>query len=215
MFSYRSRLTILILVGLALALPACSGEPRRIAEYPAGNRPGSQGSTGPGSAWRALAYSAYLELEVTNVESAAKRAEQLAYDYGGYTTDSHFWQQDGKTYATLVLEVPTRQFDRLRERLLRLGSLEDESTTGEWVDPDTLDWDPYSQIILFLKPRDFTWPRLELPQWRPLQTLERAFGVSLAIFGFLVDVLIWVIVIGGPFLLLGWGLKRLVLRLRR
>jgi hypothetical protein len=213
MFPHKARPFISTLILYILALAACSGEPTRIAAYPAGSR-GSSGA-GAGSPSRALAYSAYLELEVVDVKAAAERAEELALDYGGYLSSSHLWEQDGKTYATLEIEVPMRQFDRLRERLLRLGSLESESKTGAWVEPGRTGWEGYSQIILSLRPAGISWPQIDPPRGRPLRTLERAFGVFLAIAGFLLDIVIWVVVIVGPFALLGWGLMKLIPKLRR
>ncbi len=213
MFLSRRNLVPVFLLCLALTFAACSSGPRQIASYPSGSRGSSR--AGPSGSSYELVYSAYLELSVANIEAAAERAEQLAYDYGGYLSSSHFWEQDGRTYATLVLEIPSREFDRVREKLLRLGTLESERTDGEWVGYDSPGKESYSQIILSLKPAGFAWPAIQPPGWRPLRTLERALQVSLAIFGFLLDVLIWIVVIAGPFVLLGWALWKLIPRQRR
>jgi hypothetical protein len=52
------------------------------------------------------------------------------------------------------------------------------------------------------------------PAWRPARTLQQAFSVFLSIFGFLTDILIWVVVVVGPFLLIGLGIG-LIIRKRR
>jgi hypothetical protein len=48
-----------------------------------------------------------------------------------------------------------------------------------------------------------------------MQTFQRAFGVFVNIFGFLVDIVIWVGVVIGPFLLIGWGIWSAIKRLHR
>jgi hypothetical protein len=200
-----------VFVGLILA--ACSSGPRQIASFPSSDL----GSSGAGSSDSLddLVYSAYLEITVTNTQSAAERAEQWAYDCGGFLSSSQFFEQDGKIYSILVIQIPSREFDPFRERLLRLGRLENERVDGKWVDTDHSGWESYSQVILSLEPAGFDWPAVQPPSWRPLRTLEHALQVSLSILGFLVDVLIWVVVVAGPFVLLGWGLKKLIPRLHR
>jgi membrane protein required for beta-lactamase induction len=44
--------------------------------------------------------------------------------------------------------------------------------------------------------------------------LADAWGVFTAIFGFILDVLIWVIVVIGPFALMGWALSAWIRRRR-
>jgi hypothetical protein len=50
---------------------------------------------------------------------------------------------------------------------------------------------------------------------QPLVTLAKAWDVFLYIFGFILDVLIWVTVVGGPFLLIGWIVLKLIRRRQR
>jgi hypothetical protein len=191
-------------------LAACSGEPRRIASYPSSS--GVSSGAGAETYTGQRVYRAFLELEVADVEAAAEKAEELAYEYGGSLYSSHFWEAEGKTCATLVIEIPNRQFERLRVRLLRLGSLKSESTLGEWREVGG-GWE--SEIILSLRPAAASWPRVDLPGWRPAATFRRALGVFLSIAGFLLDILIWLTVVVGPFVLLGWGLAKLITRQHR
>ena len=80
-----------------------------------------------------VVYNAYLELEVYDVDSAARQAKQLAYDYGGYLVSSQSWYQDDERYATLTLAIPVARFDTARDALLRLGTLTHESTSGDLI----------------------------------------------------------------------------------
>jgi hypothetical protein len=73
----------------------------------------------------------------------------------------------------------------------------------------------YSQISLELRPRTLAWRGIHIGAWDPGRTFARALQVSLAIFGFLADILIWLVVVLGPFVLLAWGVWALVARLRR
>jgi hypothetical protein len=47
-----------------------------------------------------------------------------------------------------------------------------------------------------------------------LTTFRAAFSVFAALFTYLVDILIWLTVVGGPFVLMGLGLRALVRRWR-
>jgi hypothetical protein len=160
-----------------------------------------------------VAYNAYIELSVSDVDRAAERAIQKAYDFGGYLENSQSWYVDNRKNTSLILAVPAYNFELLRQSLLGLGSLVSEKTSGERIPPR--DYEPqYSHITLHLHPSGIALPQIDVPTWRPFQTLRSAFGVFLSIFGFLVDILIWVIVVAGPFALLGWLGWRLTKRVR-
>jgi hypothetical protein len=153
-------------------------------------------------------YNATLDMEVANVERAAERARKIAFDQGGYLVSAQSWYRDGDRHTTVVLAVPAYRFDHTRDDLLRLGSL-----IGEWVSSDLVSsgngaWDAYSQITLYLHPRESAWPDVSLPKWRPVRTFEKAWDVFVSIFGFLLDIMIWVVVVAGPFVLFGWGLLK-------
>jgi len=66
---------------------------------------------------------AYLEMIVADVDRAADRATQAAYDESGYLAGSQSWTIDGRKATTLVLAVPTINFQDLRRTLLGLGRL--------------------------------------------------------------------------------------------
>jgi hypothetical protein len=197
---------------LALILTACGqSTPEMIASYP--SSPANQPKLINNPAQ--IVYNAYIELEVANVDTAAERAQGQAYNYGGYLVSSQSWSQDGKKYTTLVLAVPVPSFDRLREALLKLGTLKNESVTGELVSYGYGGQPNYSQITLHLKPRASGWPTVSIRGWDPGATISQAFEVFITIFGFLVDVLLWLVIVIGPFALIGWGGWALARRLRR
>jgi hypothetical protein len=200
----------------ALALAACSGSstPQLIGSHPKGASP----TYAPPPADLLVVYNAYLELEVSNVDSAADRATQAAYDRGGYLVSSQSWYQGERKYTTLSLAVPVAQFESAKKALLRLGALISETTSGELVSAGSgaSEWDTFSNITVQLRPAPgVTLPSLPSTGWNPARTFERAFGVFASIFTFLVDVVIWATVVVGPFALMGMGARALARRLKR
>ena len=93
---------------------------------------------------------------------------------------------------------------------MRLGKLSGEWISSELVSPGSGTTDKYSQITIYLHPRETRLPKISLLNFHPLRTIEKAWGVFVSIFGFLLDIFIWVIVVVGPFVLIGLGAKRLI-----
>ncbi len=207
-----SRICLLTLFALAcLSLAACTAQatPQLIASYPA--RAGSQVYTPPSDQY---VYDAYLELDVRSVDTTVARATDLAEDYGGYLERSQTWSVDGKQHASLTLAVPPPYFQALYDRLAALGTPLSTTTRGQWVDVGP-GWAVYSEITLQLHQKGLDWPSVSLGDWRPLRTLQLALGVTGSIFGFLLDVTIWILVVIGPFALLFWGGRALFRRLAK
>jgi len=203
----------------ASLLAACGGgaNPQLIGSYPKG--PASSPTYPPPPANLLVVHNAYLELEVGSTDAAAQRATQLADDYGGYLVSSQSWYADSRKYTTLTLAVPVAQFETLRQSLLSLGSLVGErvssdvvSITGHGADA----WNTFSTITVQFRPAlpSFSLPSVTGPGWNPARTFEQAFRVFASIFTFLVDIVIWVVVVVGPFALMGLGLRALLRRLR-
>ncbi len=188
-----------------LMLAACSGStPRMIASYPSNSsQPPAYRPPVP-IAPAQIVYNADIDLAVGDVEAASSQAESLAWRYGGYLDSSETWYQDGKRYATLVLAVPVSNYDGLHSALLGLGTLKSERVTGDLVDYGSGGYPNYSHISLHLQPDGVSLPSLPATGWDPLGTLKSAFAVFVTIFGFLVDILIWILVVAGPFVLIGW-----------
>ena len=200
---------------LVWVLSACAGSatPQLIAAHPvdaiATYVPPGRGSV--------VIYDAYLGLRVANVGAAAAKAEELAYAYGGYVQVGQSWYGGEKPQVTLTLAVPVAAYDSLYGALLRLGTLEHERVTGSLVSPGDPDpWNYFSSITLHFSEAEpaWRWPTLPSLGWSPFSTFRAAFGVFAAIFTYLLDIVIWVTVVLGPFVLLGLGLRALVRRWR-
>jgi hypothetical protein len=203
---------------IAIALTACGGRatPQLIGSYPRSSDTSAFSSSEGAPMNTLVVYNAYLELEVANTDAAADRAGQVAYDYGGYLVSSQSWYQGDEKHATLTLAVPVARFDSAREALLRLGTLKSESVSGDLVSTGdgSNGWNTYSHITVQLRP---TPPAISLPSiapgwWNPVQTFRNAFDVFASIFTFLVDIVIWIVVVIGPFVLMGLGLRAIFRR---
>ena len=203
---------------LALILSACAGgaTPQLIGSYP--KQVTSSPTYAPPPANLLVVYNAYLELEVADTDRAAQRATQLAYDYGGYLVSSQSWFAEERKYTTLTLAVPVAQFEAARQALLRLGTLVGESISGDVIRTGhgADEWNVFSNITVQLRPAaaSFSLPPLPRFGWSPVRTFEQAFGVFASIFTFLLDILIWIVVVVGPFVLIGLGVRALVRRFR-
>jgi hypothetical protein len=204
-----TNLNNLVLYFLApLLLAACSSAaPQLIASYPSDEQPILIGKHPAPPEPAVYVQDAYLEMEVSNVERASERAEEAANQYGGYLVSAQTWRQDGKQIAALTLAVPAAQFEGALRELKNLGSVKSERISGEWVEagPGDNTWTVYSQINLSLYPRTVAWPSLPRTGWDPAHTFRSALQVCVTVFGFLVDILIWLVVVVGPFVLIGWG----------
>lgn len=213
-----SQLRYLLLVCMLLLTAGCSGAktPQLIASYPLDGK--SSPPTFPPSAQSQRVYSTVIELQVGSVEQSAQTARELTERYSGYLAGWNSWQQDDQTRIQLVLEVPAPSFSTLRADLLGLGELVNESASSTW-EPSNYGPGMYSEIILTLSPRPSILPAIHLPSdwfggWNPLNTFRQAFSVFWRVFGFVLDLLIWALVLFGPFILLGLGLRRVMHFLR-
>jgi hypothetical protein len=206
-------LFILVIIGGLLA--SCSPEaptPQQIAAYPQSS--GRDWYLPPAHEGGGLVYEAYLALDVRDPEAAAAEAERMAQDFGGYLINSYASYSQGTPTITLELRVPSHMFDAARQSFRSLGTLVRETVSGEWNN-DYADWERYGQFTLFF--RQQTYP-LSLPEpldWNPGRTLQRALGLSVRLMSILIDLLIWVVVILGPFALVGWTVLWITRRLPR
>jgi len=203
----RNRLIVFLAI-LTLFAAGCAGAPHQIAAYPQEKTVAIYPA--PGS----YVYNAYLELEVRRPDSTAERSIELTQDYGGYLSDSQSWWADGDEQVSLELMVPAINFEGLYKALQRLGTVTSEHVYARW-DGSGDGWSVYSQISLMLHSKSSNWPSISLGSWHPMDTLRQAWNVSTAIFGFLFDVLIWITVVAGPFVLIGLGVRKLYLKLRQ
>jgi hypothetical protein len=210
MFFKRIFLGLVILGGLLVAGCAGALSPLQIAAHP---RPTPIAVYPP---YPDVVYRAVIELIVSDVDYSAERAAQLAYDHGGYLSSSTVWYSNGQKFITSELAVPGYNFESLRAALIALGQLDGEKTIGQELDPTHYDgYTKYANVTLHLKSAGYKFPPVTSSGWDPLRTLQRAFDVFLTIFGFIVDILIWIVVVAGPFILIGlagWWLFRRIAR---
>jgi hypothetical protein len=203
----RRLIKIMCLNFFALWVAACSGSatPQLIASFPGGS-PGSNSAALPNRAIPTPGpCSAFVEVEVTNLEAAVARASDLAAGYGGFVTSLQSWSEDRYKLTGLSIVVPQPGFISLRARFLELGSPLDNSLLGN-PGYNSL---AYCQISLTLAQKTTSLPFIG---WNPIHTFKHALSLSASIFGFVVDALIWIVVVLGPFVLVGLGVRRLLQR---
>lgn len=210
----RAPMALGVFLALAAWLAGCTpaaGEPkvvaaletRQIAVYPAPIPPVERSVT---------VYNLTLEMEVDNVQAASSEASRLNANYGGYLVNSQNWVENGRSVVFLEFAVPDWQSARLHTALLQLGSVTAENFAT--YSYDCAYCQPFAHISLYLRSRARPLPPLPAAGWDPRRTLQAATAVFIRIFGFLADVLIWLVVVGSPFVLAGWGIYALVRRLR-
>jgi hypothetical protein len=206
---------IFILGMIACLLSACAGSasPKLIASqktenpiaaFPLANSPPTE-----------VIYTTTIELEVNKVDKANGRVREIAYQQGGYMSESQSWYQDGEEHVMLELVVPVYRFETVHNLLLDLGDVKNERLFGKLVEPGDYPRQDYTHIVVFLHPKTSTGLWQHLPDWRPLRTLTQAWEVFLSISGFILDVAIWLVVVVGPFALIAWGIRRLFRRWKR
>jgi len=204
------RLSILVILVFLLTGCSASAGPVQVASFPRVT-PIAKYPPDP------ILYRTYIEVLVPDVDRAAEKAAYLTTAYNGYLVSTDSWYVDGCKVISMELSVPTYNFENLRQDLLSLGHVVNESLAGQPANPPPYNHPVgYSQIALQLRPAGYDVPPVvpPVPVWRPVRTLQRAFSVFLSIFGFLTDILIWVVVVAGPFLLIGLGIG-LIIRKRR
>jgi hypothetical protein len=159
-----------------------------------------------------VVYATRLELEVADTSTAARLASDIAYNYGGYLVSS----QSNLKYTTLTLAILAAQFDAARRSLLSLGTLRAERVSGDLVGAGSgaTEWNIFSNITIELHPSAYSYAPPPAPRygWSPARTFEKAFGVFASIFRFLIDAVIWLAVVVGPFVLMGLGMRALLRR---
>ncbi len=214
MFSTPKFVRFLIL--LALLLAGCApGSATLIASYPQST------DYVPRPQATALNNSSRLSLKVDDVPYATSQAIDLALRYGGYVVDRDCHGEGAHLVANLVLAVPPYNGAQLRRTLADLGQVINQTT---WTSADGCVSCPgVSYIYLELTPQPLAW--VDRPpstrddphdqNWSPAWTLRRAWQVTASIFAFLLDGLIWIAVVAGPFVLIGLGILFLVRRARR
>ncbi|MBI5082196.1 MAG: DUF4349 domain-containing protein [Chloroflexi bacterium] len=193
MFTLRS-LSLLSLISFFAAACSTPGTPTMSGSYP-------QGSDSPSSSEynsnipnnTLVVYNAYMELEVSDTEYAARQAKQIAASQGGYLVSSRSWYSNGERWTTLTLAVPLARFDYVYQSLLRLGTLINDSVSGDRVkvDYESNPYNTFSNITLQLRP----------PAWNVGKGVSSWFAT---LWSFIVT-LFWLAVAVTPLILMGIG----------
>ena len=198
-----------------LVLVGCSGAhtPQMIASYPKEPVPlnGYQTYSPPADQ---IIYDASMVMQVSDPAHAADQAARLAYDYGGYLGSSQGWYAGSRYCVTVMLSIPAPSFDSVHNRLLELGRLMSEDVSGRLTEYTPQGYTAYSQITIQFEPKKGIGPVFPIYGWNPGRTLANALGVFISIFGFIVNAAIWIVVVVGPFVAIGWGVTRLMKRFR-
>lgn len=161
-------------------------------------------------------YVGYLELLVWDPEQVSKQALILTGQYHGYLLKSTTGYLNGRESLTLEIEVPSENFTALFQGLSRLGKplQQFDSVNDSFVPSSPLEYG-YSRIIVHLIKDKAAPPASKPIRWNPGITFWKAWRVSAGIFSFLADILIWLLVVGGPFIAIGFILWKLAARLQR
>ncbi len=149
---------------------------------------------------------ATLELGVTDVAESEAALAEIAAQHNGYVQEATAWYENDQRHSAVTLRIPAYAFQAARTEVRALGRVRDEWGQASPCRPGT----GYAQITVYLHPKSGG-----SPPSRPLRTLQRAWGVTLTLFGYLLDALIWLTVVGGPIALLAWGAYTLYRKIRR
>jgi hypothetical protein len=208
----------------AIFLGACStSTPKLIASAPSSNATSTIPYQSPNKG--DVIYISYIEMEAYDINLTADRAAHLALNWGGYASPPSSWYVNGHLRTSVELSIPPAGFEGFRQELLKLGRLISERTSGSLSTYG--DSHPYAKVTLVLHPASPYGSRYKPPGYypplsqsspdfsRPLRTIRAALGISTAIFAFLLDALIWMIVVVGPFFLIGWATWVLSRKIKR
>lgn len=160
-----------------------------------------------------IVYRGNMELRVADVDSAAIQFERLVGKYGGFLAGTQSWWIDGDKIIRLELAVPTAYFDSLCNASRAQGVLVSESISSVVINGNPTSH--FSSLTVQLRSGASLPPLPDQRGWNPLRTVQRAWQVFLTIFGFLADIIIWVVIVGGPFLLIALGIRSLLQKYRK
>ena len=196
--------TTFLLLALILLATACDGTqlPRVIARYPQGDA-GQQGQVAAPSF---AVTEARVELSVPDISRAAAEVADLAAAYGGTLLDEQRWRSRGAYHASITLLLPVYRFDAFLRGLQEVGEVQSQRLTesGAYGRRDT-------HVTVLLHEETAS----QRDGWDPALTFSKAFAVFLGLFQTMVDGLIWVVVVAGPFVLMALGLLVALRRVRR
>ncbi len=151
---------------------------------------------------------AIIDLIVPDVELAANQAEGLTHQYRSRIVNSSAWYENHQHVLMMEILVPVDHFINLHQSLLGLGQVVADEASYNTVPDSRINPFDIGRITLILRsdqPKIQPVFPLARQSWDPLATFKRASSVFMKIFGFLVDILIWAVVVAGPFIFIAFG----------
>jgi hypothetical protein len=200
------------LVGVGLGACAGSATPQLIGSYP---RQPIATYAPPGPVL--LVNEVSLTIEVRDAAAAAGTAASLAENQGGYVTAWQSWYAGSALHHSLTLAVPPARFDSVHQALIDLGSLAAEQGSTRTAPAGPGAGPAFAILTVHFVPVEPAGrlPRLPGTGWNPVHTFQHAFAVFASIFAAIADITIWLVVVAGPFVLIGLGLRALLRRQAR
>jgi hypothetical protein len=202
---HRVTTTLFILCLAMMSFVACSSSPKLIAAQPVDSSAGSSQQT--------AYFITVIDMEVWDIQSAIDQIIPLVNDQGGYLDDLKRKELAARSYARLEFTIPN---DRINFVIRELEKSGNPINSKGFYDQLILEVEKhptgFSHLMIYLHQKSRWEPNTNSFGWNPVRTLQRAWVVSNGIFRFLLDVFIWIIVVTGPFFLVGWliymGVKR-------
>ncbi|MBA3533626.1 MAG: hypothetical protein H0T73_17050 [Ardenticatenales bacterium] len=200
---------VMALLGMLL-MTGCggTGEPSLIAAQP-------QEGGAPSHELEVI-QSIWIELEVKDLNAAIGRGNDFAVLHGGFQQDASLSTEGQVTRAVLIYSIPTKEVELARRAFLGLGRVLDESIANQVVPVGSGGGQSFSTITVVLhSPASPTLTLPTLPSTstlRPARTFQNAFGVFSTLALALLDIVIWLVVVVGPFALVGYGIHALLRR---
>lgn len=208
-FIFFVGICLMLMVLYACTVCSAQDSPELIGSYP--SNPDSSQTRSNTSKSIDLVYEAEIDLHVGDVYRTSEKISRLADQYGGYLVDSQTWFLGDEDHAQLVIKVPSYNFFPLYNAIKKLGEVEFETYIGEpqFDYSKGLDRGVISEISIHLSATPSWYHAKPVKGWYPLNTFQNALAVSTSIITFIIDVLIWIIVVLSPFVLIFIAFKRI------
>jgi hypothetical protein len=143
----------------------------------------------------------WYSMLVARPDHAAYAVVQAVQASGGYVFEQFDHYEKGERHVVIEANVPTNGLKSFEASLASIGNLTGSSPSafhsGEYM----------TQVRVTLSPKIPPASYVEIRGWRPGETFEAALGVLGSILRVLIDFLIWVGVLIGPFFILGYVIR--------
>jgi hypothetical protein len=121
-------------VGVTFEEPGMPAEPL-IAEAPGLERPAGPDAAMPSTAGsgvpsRKIIYEGEMDLVVSDTEAAAREAQALAREAGGYVAEMNAYRRGDTMIYDLTLRIPAEQFESVQERLRQMAVRVENARAG-------------------------------------------------------------------------------------